>query len=99
MRNWGREATNRGTGSVWPLLLVSGSPCKKAQAGCRLISPLRYTSAKVARTGKNLQYSWASQSGFWRKFSARVSDPSNGLQSFQQALLRGGIQLHRRLYC
>jgi hypothetical protein len=30
MRNWGREATNRGTGSVWPLLLVSGSPSQES---------------------------------------------------------------------
>ena len=35
----------------------------------------------------------ALQSGFWRKFLVRMTDPSNALQSFQQALLNGEIQL------
>ena len=33
--------------------------------------------------------------GFWRKFSATMTDPLNALQSFQQALLRGEIQPQR----
>jgi len=34
-------------------------------------------------------------SGFWRKFSAKMTDPSNALQSVQPALLQGGIQPQR----
>jgi hypothetical protein len=51
-----------------------------------------YPSAHVARTSRNFNTHRLAVQILW-KFSAKMTDPSHALESFQQALLHGGIQL------